>query len=184
MLWHRQADMRNRAIALDSHGNIYTGGSTSSGLYADKPFERSDAVVIKYGPQGDELWGRQFGDTYFYDSVNSIALDGSDNVYVGGYTMGDSYNVRDDAYLMKYDPSGVKLWYKQIDSNAGDSGNDVVIDHDGNAYLSGTTYGDLAGINENHNYKDTYLIKHDTAGDRLWAKQYGTPIWEEGVIFQ
>ena len=184
VIWQRQTDRLNRAVARDSQGNIYTGGGTADGFYLDSAAEDSDAFLTKYDSLGNELWDRQFGHTAFHDNVYSIGLDPSDNVYLAGNT--NSYWVWTDAdnlyfgdgFIKKYDPAGAELWYHPTSTTA--SGNGVTVDHNGHAFMAGTTGGDLAGTNENPNYDDTFLIKYDSAGVEQWAEQYGTPGWESG----
>ena len=50
-------------------------------------------------------------------------------------------------------------WAQQFGTSGGESGSSVTLDTFGNAYLSGSTLGDLGGINAGGN--DAYLIKYD-----------------------
>jgi uncharacterized delta-60 repeat protein len=72
---------RAYAIALDSSGNVYvTGWSYGSGTM-------DDYLTIKYNPVGVQQWvARYNGPGIFWDDATAIALDGSGNVYVTGYS--------------------------------------------------------------------------------------------------
>src|SRR4030066_1429004 len=69
------------ALAVDDSGNVYvTGRSAGSFTY-------SDYATIKYSPAGDTLWVRRYnGPGNGHDEANALAVDGSGNVYVTGYS--------------------------------------------------------------------------------------------------
>jgi hypothetical protein len=94
-------------VALDSAGNLYVVGTITKG-----PVERR-AFVRKYGSDGNELWTRQFGIQYF-DEAFGVALAGEGNLYVGGSTGSlpsqASGQIRQDAFVRKYDSDGNELW--------------------------------------------------------------------------
>ena len=88
------------AIAVDSSGNVYVTGE-SYGL--DSAY---DYATIKYNSTGQEQWVARYNGPANYDDVaEAIALDGSANVYVTGY----SYGVGDvgvDYATIKYNSAG------------------------------------------------------------------------------
>ena len=49
------------SIAMDSKGNIYCGGETSSSLSSMGNQGGKDAFVLKLSPTGDIVWLNQFG---------------------------------------------------------------------------------------------------------------------------
>jgi len=109
----------------------------------------------------------QYNDTE--DWAWDIALDGSANVYVAGYSDGDfgnrstPYKNAEDYFLMKFDNDGngdgtrELLWTRQFGTTRQDKIRGVVVDRLGNAYV--------AGIDYNEGY---YLYKYDTNGNSLW----------------
>ena len=44
------------------------------------------AIIAKYNSSGTIQWQRTLGSSSANDSVNAIVHDGSDNVYIAGYT--------------------------------------------------------------------------------------------------
>jgi len=73
------------AIALDSSGNVYVTGKSRGGS------TNYDYATIKYYPNGDTAWVRRYnGPGNFDDFAYAIAIDGSGNVYVTGWSYGGS----------------------------------------------------------------------------------------------
>jgi uncharacterized delta-60 repeat protein len=92
-----------RALALDSAGNIYVAGYTSSsGLTAGG----SDQTLVKYNSAGVEQWSKTWGGTGF-DRANALALDSAGNIYVAGYTSSPGLTAGGvDQTLVKFDTTG------------------------------------------------------------------------------
>jgi len=84
------------AIASDGSGNIYiTGRSIGSGT-------SWDYATVKYDSSWNQLWVQRYnGLGNSWDEASAIALDGSGNIYVTGYSYGDSVT-RDNYATIKY----------------------------------------------------------------------------------
>ena len=83
-------------MAVDSSNNVIVAGIPTA--YG------SDYVTIKYSSEGVPLWtnhynGRGYGDN---NHALAVAVDGSNNVIVTGYSDGDSYpRLRDDRVFQR-----------------------------------------------------------------------------------
>ena len=113
-----------------------------------------------------------------YDAAQALSADRQGNIYVTVCTEGGLSGPSaggEDAFLSKYDANGNLQWIKQFGGPGHDFGNDVSADGLGNVYVSGQT--EANGLNKG-NY-DVYIRKFDAAGNQLWAKQLGTPLWDE-----
>ena len=124
-------------------------------------------------------WTRQLG-TSLDDEAYGVAVDGSRNIYVTGYTYGgldgNANAGGSDLFLTKYAPDGTKLWTKQMGTTQTEVANAVAVDSDGNVYVAGRTSGDLDG-NTSQGSNDAFLIKFASEdGAKLWihAIQIGT----------
>ena len=64
-------------------------------------------------------------------------------------------------------------WIRLLSSSEEEEGDCVAVDSNGNAFITGWTYGDLDGT-FNSGVRDIYVAKYDVAGTRLWLKLLGT----------
>ena len=134
--------------------------------------------LAKYNSSGTNLWTKQFGSDQF-DDVASIAIDGSDNIYISGSTGGDFdghtfvSGGSHDYYLIKFDSSGNKQWSKLFGDNTEDQAKGLTTDSSGNIYITGYTSGGLGGFS-NLGQTDYFLQKLNSSGDQIWFKQFGT----------
>lgn len=177
LLWTKQLGTTtvdySWSVAVDISGNAYISGDTSGNLGGTNAGSE-DAFLAKYNPDGNLLWTRQLG-TSGWDRSYSVVVDTSGNAYISGNTDGNLGGTSagiDDAFLAKYDPSGNRLWAKQLGTTTHDNSRSVAVDNFGNAYISGSTMGDLGGTNTGN--FDAYLAKYDTTGKLLWTEQLGT----------
>src|SRR5690606_29468006 len=117
---------------------------------------------------------RQFG-TDSTDFGQGVAIDGSGNVFIVGYTQGDlaaSNTAGDAAFIRKYDPNGTEVWTKQVGTSTGTRAFAVAADGSGNSYVAGFTAGVLDGSNAGA--VDAFVSKYDTDGEVTWTRQWGT----------
>ncbi len=116
-------------------------------------------------------WTSEFGTTSD-DEGYSVAVDGSGNVYVAGYTGGALYGATADAFVRKYSSAGAVLWTRQFGTASDDYAYSVAADGSGDVYVAGYTGGALAGANAG--YSDAFVRKYSTAGAVVWTRQFGT----------
>ncbi|HEY9084184.1 MAG TPA: SBBP repeat-containing protein [Vicingaceae bacterium] len=162
-------------ISLGGHQNTYGGGDW-------------DAFIVKFDSLGVRQWGTYYGggdydaglscttdnngNVYLagtIKSINNIASGGHQNIYGGG-----SY----DAFLVKFDSSGVRQWGTYYGGSDYDYGYSCATDNNSNVYLAGMTSstnnitsGGHQNINQGAN--DAFLVKFDNNGIRQWATFYG-----------
>ncbi len=73
---------------------------------------------------------------------------------------------------MRYDSAGTLVWQRQFGSTTTDNGEAVTTDALGNVYVSGRTFGNLAGSNAGSS--DAFLTKFNADGALLWSRQMGS----------
>ncbi len=129
------------AIALDGSGNIYvTGESIGSGT-------ASDYATIKYDASGQEQWVARYNSSRTGDDyARAIALDGSGNVYVMGFSnKAHTY----DYATVKYGSAGQEQWvarYNGPGNGNEEVANTMVVDGSGNVYVTGASPGRGTGF--------------------------------------
>lgn len=142
-----------------------------------------NAIIID--PVPVRLWGTYYGGSG-YDTAGSIDIDINNNVYIGGGT-GSSTNIATagsyqsnynnaESFIAKLDPDGNRIWGSYYPFRAAN----FKLDPLGNIFL----YGEVLNSNPNipsigcyqsvkNNYYDTFLIKLDNSGFKLWGTYYG-----------
>jgi hypothetical protein len=199
------------SVATDPQGNVYVVGHTYStdfpvydpggayfqGTIGGGSSNYKDAFILKFDSSGVRLWATYYGGSSV-DHASSVATDPQGNVYVVGSTYSTDFPVYDpgcgayfqgsktgnfDAFILKFDSSGVRLWATYYGGSGNDHASSVVTDPQGNIYVVGHTrstnfpvydpgdgayyQGSFAG------YDDAFILKFNFRGSRQWATYYG-----------
>ena len=184
-------------VAVDANGNIYLAGdswSTSSiaTLFTHQVTQagETDAFLVKFTPQGTRVWGTYMGGSSS-DRANAIVIDGAGNPTIAGTTSSVSgiassgaadgtLGGGNDAFLAKFNASGVRQWSTYLGGSGTDLGNSVSCD--GTIFfLAGTTTsssGIASGSAHDASYNgsgfDAFLVKYNGSGQKLWGTYYGS----------
>ena len=150
------------AITTDAAGNVYVAGETMG----ENGY--SDFLTIKYDRNGSELWiARYAGVGGGTDSPRRIRVDGRGNVYVAGTSDSTPGQGRFSYALVKYDATGNQLWIARSDGpNTSNFVADMTVDQDGNAYLTGRSFG-FDPYTRSH--EDCVTVKFEPDGRRAWT---------------
>ncbi len=150
-----------QAVALDSSGNVYTAGHTTSTNFPTavplQPNRAStdnsqDAFVAKVNAAGTALVYSTYLGGSSGDEAFGIAVDPSGNAYLSGYTQSSDFpvltplqaklNSNENAFVAKLNAAGSALIYSTYLGGAGTSvGTGIAADSSGNAYITGYTAG-------------------------------------------
>ncbi|MFZ4708055.1 MAG: hypothetical protein ACOYMF_18780, partial [Bacteroidales bacterium] len=205
------------SLEIDGSGNVYVIGSFSQSVdfdpgpdsyYLDYPngyalfllkldtdgnFEWVKGIL---GYDTDQIWGK------------SITIDNSGNICIAGYFdavaadfdpepgvlhefLLSSVAFYGDAFIAKYDASGIFLWAKQLKGSGGNISDTYGIktDQAGNVYTTGyymATVDFNPGppaffMSSKLGTYDIYVLKLDAAGNFVWAKSLSGNANEKGL---
>ncbi len=151
------------AIAVDGNGNVFvTGRSLSSGSLGS-----DDYATVAYSGAGVPLWTNRYnGPGNSNDVARAIAVDGSGNVFVTGYSRGTNSADSEDYATIAYSGAGVGLWTNRYNGpgNSYDQAYAIAVDGNGNVFVTGVS----AGVGY-------ATIKYSNAGVPLWTNYYTGP---------
>ena len=150
-------------LAVDSSGKVYIGGKeisgngfpTTTGAYQTTSTATASAWVAKLNPAGGGASDLVYA-TYLNGSINqtritALAIDGTGNAYVTGYTDSTNFPVtpgayqatfggQQDAFYAKLNVAGSGLLYATYLGKAGDDeGFGIAVDGSRNAIVTGFT---------------------------------------------
>jgi len=174
--WNRTWGSTNtdfgKVVIIDSSDNIYIAGSTQS--FGEGGY---DIFLVKYNISGTMLWNHTWGGSQ-WDSCSEVALDSSNNIYIGGYTK--SFGAGwDDMCLVKYNSSGTQLWNRTWGGGNPESCNAIILDSLDNIYIAGGTssfgqgyYGAPTRID------DMTIVKYNSLGTQQWNCTWGGSQWD------
>lgn len=199
-------DDYGNSCATDAAGNVYLAGKTNSTNFpvagafqgtfgGSSSLLGGDAFLVKFSSTGSRLWASYYGGSG--DDVGySCATDAAGNIYLAGFTGSTNFPVagafqgtnagNGDAFLVKLDSTGSRLWATYYGGSSDESGNSCATDAFGNVYLAGHTYSTnfpVAGAFQGTNAgdADAFLVKFNSAGSRLWATYYGGSMNDKGI---
>ena len=176
------------SIAVDGSGNAYvTGVTNSSNFPTQDPFQStlngsSDVFVTKLSSTGNSLIYSTYLGGGSDDEGQGIAVDGSGNAYVTGYTSSTDFPTLNpyqtdqsgtDAFVTKLSSSGNTLIYSTyLGGGNDDEGFGIAVDGSGNAYVTGDTYSfDFPTLNPYQGtfqgYCDVFVTKLSSSGNSL-----------------
>jgi uncharacterized delta-60 repeat protein len=150
------------ALTLDPSGNVYVAGFGNGANPAT-----FDIFVLKYDADGNSVWTQRWTSPIANYSAYaySIAVDNQGNVFTTGF---ESDGFTDGEFItLKFNSSGVLQWATPYNgsTNSIDYANRIVVDNDGNSYVTGWS----GGANNLH---DMTTIKYDPDGNELWVNRY------------
>ncbi len=149
------------AAAVDGSNNVIVTGYSASGA------NNYDYATIKYSTAGAPLWTNRYnGPANSHDYTTALAVDGSNNVIVTGYSIaaGSGY----DYATIKYSSTGEPLWTNRYSGTGYDYAYAMAVDHNNNVIVT----GDSIGSGSSYDYA---TIKYSSTGEPLWTNRYNGP---------
>lgn len=111
----------------------------------------------------------------YYDSFNSICLDGSDMIAVGSsdfkHSKNNKYQKEAKAKIIKYDKNGNVLFEKMYDEGINSLYSSIICTNDG--YVAVGSYA-KDNSHSNDNLHDAIIVKYDKDGNELWKNTFSS----------
>ena len=192
------------SLAIDSSGNAYVAGYTASTNFpTNNPLQSSnagsnDVFVAKINSAGSALSYSTYLGGGGNDYAKGIAVDGSGNAYVAGYTASTNFPIKNplqssnagsnDAFIAKINSAGSALTYSTyLGGSSNDYGEGIAVDSSGNAYITG--YTDSTSFPTKNPIQaskaglwDAFVSKINSAGSALTYSTYlGGSSYEYGL---
>lgn len=187
-------DSQNNIIVL-GYTNSTDSISTPTGFQTNYGGGDSDNFILKLDSIGNVLWSTYYGGEGIEGLIGDVEVDHNDNIVVGQMTYStnniassgafqeDPNSIEADGALVKFDPSGNRLWGTYFGGTLLDGIVGVDIDLIGNIFVTGRTSSTsgLATPNafkmsfgENTPYeRDAFIAKFSAGGNRIWSTYFG-----------
>lgn len=163
---------KSKSIAIGKDG-IYVTGTTKGDIDGAKNNGMWDIFVAKYDFSGNKRWTKLYGGSS-HDESNTISVVEND-LYVAGYTLGafdlGKNKGKSDAFLIKLNGSGNKVWTKMFGSTDSDYINSISAGFDG-VYVTGETAGVIGS--KSYGNSDIFVSKFSHNGELMWSRQIGS----------
>lgn len=182
------------SLTIDDQHNVYVTGETrSSDFPLVNPLQNarsgiSDALVSKISADGQTLVYSTFLGGNTSETAYNLAVLNNGAVVVTGITASNDFPIvnplqnthhgNNDMFVSQLNTLGNSLVYSTyLGGSDTDAGMDVVVDDEGNIYLTGTTYSmDFPVVNAvqptSGGYQDTVVAKLNAAGSALVFSTY------------
>ena len=147
-----RCDDEGRGIAVGATGDVYVTGHIG-GICYPYPTLTAGAFVAKVSTAGAGQYMFAFSDQWSGSDIGqAVAVDAAGNAYVGGVTSSSYFQTTPgvvqphysgwygDGFVVKVNATGTMRLYATFLGGSGhDSLNDIVVDGNGNAYVTGST---------------------------------------------
>jgi hypothetical protein len=193
------------SVAVDGSNNIVVTGSFYGSYDFDPGSGRAtlastkvqnqytnDIFVARYNSSGSYLWAFRVGGTG-HEGANSVAVDGSGNIYLTGVFIGTvdfnpasaTANLTDggggDIFVAKYSASGAYSWAFRAggSGSGGEQGIGIAVDGSGNVVVTGN-FTETVDFNPGTGTAnltptgtgssgDIFIARYSSSGGYLWA---------------
>ena len=181
------------------------GGGAYLQTYAAGLGVSSDVIIAKFNSSNSLVWstcygglgngglGNEEGTAIITDLFGNVFVTGNTNssdfptfIPSGAYSQLYGGGAFRDAFILKFDTAGVRLWATYYGGADDDGGRDIVTDLAGNVYVIGNTssanlpilnpgggayFQDIGGGSSLN--ADAFILKFNNSGVHKWATYYG-----------
>ncbi len=182
---------------MDKYGNVIAaglgGGDTTfiGGQVVLNPEFTNQLIITKWDSSGNLLWAVPTRHANVISCEPALTSDSAGNIYVlakhdsssfqlGSYLFSDT--MFSASFIAKISPSGSVLWVKNIATNISFGAQKMGMDADNNIFIQTPFTGTSATVGGTTlyntdvigGYGDMLVARYDTAGNVIWAKNFGS----------
>lgn len=186
---------KGKCVAYNNNGVYISGNYNNSITFGTTTLTSiggDDAFLANYDTNGNLLWAKSIGGTLDETGVGVAANSNAKDVYLTGNfnsptcflgsfpltnsSPGPSFYY-DDIFIAKYDSIGNVIWANSSGGAQQDRAGGITMDLFQNVYATGVfrdtiSFGAATLISSGGN-TEIYVVKCDSSGNELWAKQAG-----------
>ncbi|MBL7915632.1 MAG: T9SS type A sorting domain-containing protein [Bacteroidia bacterium] len=142
-------------------------------------------TLVTYSQPTTWEWAMSTGGISYSEGYD-VAADAAGNVYATGYYINDTIQFGNfqllnsgtaDMYFVKFGPTGNVLFAFKIGQPGYEVGHGISLDGNGHVYITGSFTDSLLSIGTatltNYGKQDGFIAKYDTAGNFIWARNFG-----------
>lgn len=192
----KSSDLYQVDVFCDTSDNIYLVGNTQSdtgiattGTQQTSRSTKFDGFVAKFNKSGVRQWGSYYGGSD-EDHFRKVVVDYSGNVYAAGVTYSsglgttgthkNSLTGKEEAILVKFSPSGSRIWASYFGGSNETTAEGLAIYHSTKElYMTGSTTSTTGiatsgtHLTSHQSGYDAYIAKFDSTGNQKWGSYYG-----------
>lgn len=208
VLWAKRYAADNEWLAVyrvktDASGNIYMTGYYTSPQISfdgivltnnnyDETIGNGTPFLAKFDENGNTIWAKgaqRSGNTNFQNIASDLAIDGSGNVFMGGYFFSETIQFdllsitnpsfgqpRPNVFMVKYDANGDTTWARTV--TPGSFQNNFIFsvnaDSAGNSFFGGTFTStitlDDTTLTASGSGNKLFVLKLDASGNLVWGR--------------
>ena len=183
-------------IAIDNNQDLVIVGSTFSIDFpvSNDAFQKTivggeEGVVAKFDQSGIPIWATLIGGSYT-DELAGVACDKNNNIIIGGTTESNDLLIsigvfqksaagNRDMFMARFGSDGQNHWTTYYGGSLNESGGEVGVDGEGNAYMTGGTNSGNFPVSQGafqstkKASQDIFIFKLDTSGNQVWSTYVG-----------
>jgi len=180
--WRRYFGGTNNDRSYDAHetedgGFLMTGTSESVDFDKTDPKGTYDYWAVRLTATGDLVWTKSFGGNEIDNSYASIKTQDGNYIMVGDSRSADqdvtSPRGNADAWMVKFDDNGSKIWQKSFGGSQFDTAHSIVQRANGDYILSGHSRSNDIDLTTNNGVNDAWIFVVDENGGLKFQKSIG-----------
>lgn len=165
--------------ALETADGDFLMTGTSESVDFDKidPKGSYDYWAVRLTSSGDLVWTKSFGGAEIDNSYASIKANDGNYIMVGDSRSSDqdvtAPRGNADAWLVKFDDNGNKIWQKSFGGSQFDTAHSIVQRNNGDYILSGHSRSNDGDLQANNGFNDAWIFVVDQSGILKFQKNVG-----------